>query len=144
MSKEPILELRQVTREHIRSVWARSSQDQPILNDEDRVLLQVMQMHPEYSDLWARLDQVADEEIERDGTNPILHITIHQIIENQLALAQPPEVAKTMERLLKRGKNRHEVLHEIGSVFTQELFDILKYNLPFNQPRYIRNLRRLR
>lgn len=103
-----------------------------------------MQMHPEYSDLWARLDRVADEEIERDGTNPILHITIHQIIENQLALAQPPEVVKTMERLLKRGKNRHEVVHEIGSVFTQELFDILKYNLPFNQPRYIRNLRRLR
>lgn len=144
MPEDPIFKLREATRGHIRSVWARSGLSQPVLNDEDRVLLAVMQMHPEYYELWAKLDQVSDEEIERDGTNPILHIMIHHTLENQLTLAQPPEVVKTMERLLKRGKSRHEALHEIGGALTQELFDILKYDRPFNQRRYLRNLRRLR
>lgn len=144
MSQDPKFILRQTIREHIRSVWAKSDLNQPDLNNEDRVLLTVMQMHPEYYELWAKLDQVSDEEVERDGTNPILHIMIHHTLENQLVLVQPPEVVKTMERLLKRGKSRHEALHEIGSVLTQEIFDILKYDRPFNQQRYVKNLRRLR
>jgi hypothetical protein len=117
--------------------------DDAQLNDEERGMFEAMRLHPEYYDLWERLDEVTDEELERDGSNPILHIIIHQTVENQIAANEPPETAKTLERLLSQGKTRHEAVHEIGIVLAEEMFGIMKFNRSFDEQRYVRKLRRL-
>jgi hypothetical protein len=48
-----------------------------------------MREHSEYADLWERLDELSDAEIERDGTNPILHVRMHAAVENQIAQRDP-------------------------------------------------------
>jgi hypothetical protein len=143
MADNEMRQLRALSRQRMRMIWEMSGLDESRLSEEDRGLVEAMRLHPEYYDLWGRLDEVSDEELERDGSNPILHIIIHQTVENQIAANEPPETAKTLERLLSQGKTRHEAVHEIGIVLAEEMFGIMTTKQPYNEQRYIRKLRRL-
>jgi len=77
-----------------------------------------------------RLGELSDEEIERDGTNPILHITVHRIIENQIALGEPEETGRTVEALVQQGLARHEAIHRVGNALAEEIYHILKDRRP--------------
>ncbi|MBU1877369.1 MAG: DUF1841 family protein, partial [Chloroflexi bacterium] len=113
-------ELKSLTRQHIRLVWDAAQSDAP-LSDEDARLVQVMREHPEYTHLWGRLDKVSDEELEQTGTNPIVHIIIHQTIENQIAGGEPREVRRVVKMLMRQGLSRHEAIHQVGSVLVGEI-----------------------
>ncbi|MBN1993950.1 MAG: DUF1841 family protein [Anaerolineae bacterium] len=135
--------LRQLSRQRMRLIWEIASLDETSLSNEERLLVNIMRLHPEYYDLWERLDEVTEAELERDKTNPVLHVTIHQIIENQIATNHPPETAQTLERLLEKGLSRHEAIHEIGSVLARDIAEIMKSNRNFSEQKYIRRLRQL-
>ena len=143
MADNEMYQLRALSRQRMRMIWEMSGLDESRLSEEDRSLVEAMRLHPEYYDLWGRLDEVSDEELERDGSNPIMHVIIHQTVENQIAANEPPETAKTLERLLSQGKTRHEAVHEIGIVLAEEMFGIMTTKQPYNEQRYIRKLRRL-
>ncbi len=55
-----------------------------------------------------------------------LHATIHTIVENQLALEDQSIVRATLQRLMGAGLTRHEVIHAIGSVLTEHIYDLLQ------------------
>lgn len=116
--------------------------DMPFTGEEAR-LVSVMHEHPEYSDLWGRLDELSDEEIEREGVNPIPHVTIHSIIENQMTDDNPKEVRQVVEALMQQGLSRHEAIHRVGRVLSDEIFHILNEDRPFDEPGNIRKLRQL-
>jgi hypothetical protein len=143
MLDDELSQVRAFSRGRMRETWEKSNLDNAQLSDEERGMIEAMRLHPEYYDLWERLDEVTDEELERDGSNPILHIIIHQTVENQIAANDPPETAKTLERLLSQGKTRHEAVHEIGIVLAEEMFGIMKFNRSFDEQRYVRKLRKL-
>ncbi len=142
MNENPYEELKGLTRQHADLIW-ETSESGEILEDEEARLVQAMRDHPEYADLWGRLGELSDEQIQRDGTNPILHITIHQTIENQIANGKPKETAQTVEALMQQGLDRHEAIHRVGTVMAGEIFHILKGKRPFDEAGYIRKLRRL-
>src|SRR5690242_13004002 len=48
------------------------------------------------------------------------HATLHVIVENQLATAEPA-VVQTLERLQRDGLTRHAAVHAIGSVLLEHL-----------------------
>jgi hypothetical protein len=78
-------ELKALSRQHMRLVWQIAQMGGEQLNDEDRRTAAAMAEHPEYAQLWDRLDRLADAEITAGGTNPILHITMHAAVESQIA-----------------------------------------------------------
>lgn len=45
---------------------------------------------------------------------PRLHAALHLVVENQLALGEPPEARRALERLLAAGLDRHEAVHAIA------------------------------
>jgi len=141
-SSDPSGEMKALTRRRIRLVWEMALLGGH-LEDDDARLVQAMREHPEYADLWGRLDELSDEQIERDGTNPILHVHIHQLIENQIAGGEPKEVGQTVEELMRRGLSRHEAVHRVGAVVSGEIWRILKDNRPFDGQGVARQLRRL-
>ena len=57
------------------------------------------------------------------------HSTIHVIIENQLAAAEPV-VVETLERLQRDGLNQHDAIHAIGSVLAVHLYELMKGEMP--------------
>ena len=143
MTDEAMSQLRTLSRQRLRMIWSTPDSESTQLSDEDRVLLDVLRMHPDYYDLWDRLDEVSDEELQRDGTNPILHVTFHQIIENQLAAGDPPETAEALNRLLAQGTTRHEALHQLGGVLAEEMYVMLKHQQEYDQARYVKKLNKL-
>lgn len=142
MENDIYRKLKNLTRQRLHLIW-KMAQMGVVLNDEDAVLVEALQEHPEYYRVWDRADELSDEELIQDGVNPILHVTIHQTIENQLAAKDPPVVHETLERLMRSGLSRHEAIHAIGSVLCVEIWEILKEERPFDEERYERGLRQL-
>jgi len=135
-------ELKSLTRQRLRLIW-EMAQMGVVPNDEDAVLIQALREHPEYYWVWDQVDELSDEELIQDGVNPILHVTIHHTVENQLAAKDPPVVHETLERLMRSGLSRHEAIHAIGSVLCVEIWEILDQDRPFDEERYERGLQQL-
>lgn len=137
------MKLRQLTRTHTGLIW-KIFRAGGRLDDEDALTARILEQHPEYYDVWERADGIPpDEEVLRDGANPFVHVTIHQVIENQIANHDPAQTGETLEALMRAGYTRHEAIHAIGRVLTQELFEVMRDQRPFNKPRYVEALRDL-
>jgi hypothetical protein len=142
MNNYPHGEIKPLTRHRTRLVW-QTAQLGGDLSDEDARLVNAMREHPEYADLWGHLDELSDEQIERDGTNPITHVIIHATIENQIANGDPKETAQTVEALTQQGSSQHEAIHAVGAVMADEIFHVLKDKRPFDEAGFVRKLKRL-
>jgi hypothetical protein len=68
---------------------------------------------------------------------------IFQIIENQINNNDPPETAITFKRLKKEGFDDFTVKQLIGQCVAVEIFNVMKNKQPFDEQRYINNLRNL-
>ena len=75
--------------------------------------------------------------------NEHLRDTIFEVIENQINANDPPETALTLERLLNEGYTEFQAKQLIGQAVVIEVIDALKNKKPYNEERYINNLRRL-
>ena len=62
----------------------------------------------------------------RKTPNLRLHAVLHSIVENQLALGEPPNVRATLDRLMHEGLSRHDAVHAIASVVGEHVHDILQ------------------
>jgi hypothetical protein len=87
--------------------------------DERRLLIEGE--HPEYHAALA--DPAFDGAI--DGVNPRLHIAIHEVVANQLWEDDPAEAWRAARRLHDAGVDRHDVLHQLGSVVATHLHGAL-------------------
>ena len=83
---------------------------------------------------WAALDEgeriVMVESYHRKARANIpkvartLHASIHVVVENQLAENDEP-VVRALARLMKEGLSRHDAVHAIGCVVSEEIYDAL-------------------
>jgi len=72
----------------------------------------------------------------------LLHSSIHMVVENQLA-ENIESTKEAYNRLLRQGLNRHEAIHAIGAVVTEDIYDMLKNKKTFNHEKYKNRLRKL-
>jgi hypothetical protein len=107
---------------------------------DDRHFL-ILGEHPE---LEEALQGDADE-VEVDGLvlNPRMHITLHEVVANQLWDDDPPEAWDTARRLRTAGYERHEVLHMLGSAVAGEIWHMLRGGSLHDPERYRGALRAL-
>jgi hypothetical protein len=75
--------------------------------------------------------------------NENLRNAIFEVIDNQINDNNPPETATTLERLMDEGYSDFEARQLIGQAIAVELFFVMKEKVPFNEARYIKNLRNL-
>jgi len=76
-------------------------------------------------------------------TNEELREQIFEIIKNQFKDNDPPETKATFDRLRKQGFDDFQTRQLIGQCIAVELFEIFKFGKPFNNERYIKNLKAL-
>jgi len=81
--------------------------------------------------------QASTEEGQRVGE------AIVEAVENQLKENKPPETRITLARLLSLGESRENAMRYIGSVYSMEIFEVMKNKTPYNETRYIENLKAL-
>ncbi|MGD0238545.1 MAG: hypothetical protein ABSC55_28910 [Syntrophorhabdales bacterium] len=65
------------------------------------------------------------------------------MIDNQIDANDPAETALTLERLMNEGYTDFQAKQLIGQAVVIEVIDALKNKKPYNEERYIRNLRNL-
>ena len=58
--------------------------------------------------------------------NERIHAIAHMLVENQLALGEPPLVPDTLARLMDEGLSRHDAVHAVGSVLLGVMFDVVR------------------
>ena len=68
---------------------------------------------------------------------------IVEVVENQIKDNNPPETKETLERLIKNGETRENAMRYIASVLSIEIFGAIKYQEPYNNKRYLKNLKAL-
>lgn len=68
---------------------------------------------------------------------------IVETVENQIRDNNPPETKRTLKRLMALGEPRENAIRYIGTALSVEIFEALKNQSPYDQARYIRNLRAL-
>jgi len=86
---------------------------------------------------WLALDEATRLELVIDFVNNYensieekakrIHAAIHVIVETQLAQNTEP-TKETYNRLKRQGLNRHEIVHAIGAVISEDIFEIMKGN----------------
>lgn len=75
--------------------------------------------------------------------NDILREQISEIVKNQIENNNPPETKIIYKQLTKSGFNDFQSRQMIGQCVAVELFEIIKMKKPFDNDRYIRNLKNL-
>jgi hypothetical protein len=76
-------------------------------------------------------------------TKAVLRATVLEVVQNQIDADDPPETARTLQRLIDQGYTEEDSMLYLGQAVTLEIWDILTNKIPFNEERYIRNLQRL-
>lgn len=76
-------------------------------------------------------------------TNPALRAAILEVVDNQLAMGEPPEVRATLERLVAAGYTREGARELLAYVVTHEIFEVMSQGKPYNAARYRAALLRL-
>jgi hypothetical protein len=76
-------------------------------------------------------------------TNPQLGKMILEIVQNQIRENDPPETRQTFERLKSEGYSADEARRLISTVVTVEIFHVTRDRQPFNNNRFVWNLKHL-
>ena len=75
--------------------------------------------------------------------NEHLRHAIFEVIDNQINANDPPETALTLERLMNEGYSDFQAKQLMGQAVVIEVIDVLKNKKPYNEQRFIKNLRNL-
>jgi hypothetical protein len=101
----------------------------------------ILAEHPELQD--AIENQIREIELDGQTMSPQMHITLHEAVANQLWDDNPPEAWRTAQRLLAMGYDRHEVLHMLATVVSDQLWEALQEHRLFDREGYDAALRKL-
>lgn len=77
------------------------------------------------------------------GNPEVVRAALFEVIENQLQSNDPPETRHTLDRLLNAGYARGEAMKLIACALLNEMNDVLKAQTPYDNARYVANLRHL-
>ena len=75
--------------------------------------------------------------------NTELRDLIFEVVENQMDADDPLETKITYNRLVASGYSESEAKQLIGQCVAVEMFDVIKEQKPFNEARYVKNLKQL-
>jgi len=100
-------------RKRIKEVWQRMKKGES-LSEEDERLAKILLEHQEYAKIWEETSSKIDE---TEKINPYLHVSLHLVIENQIAEENPRQVSRYLSKKLSQGADRHEIIHELASIF---------------------------
>jgi hypothetical protein len=137
--------LKQISREKMSELWERAKERHyEGLNDEEQRIAKIMVEHEdEFYNQLEFADLTYDHEYDPDTEfNPFLHITIHSIVEAQLAQKEPIETLQFYNAIRKQKYSHHDSIHFVGQIVSCMIFDVMKHKRPFNSELYRKLLKK--
>lgn len=106
--------------------------------DERRILIEAE--HPEYAEALATGEEIV---VDGQAMNPALHISMHEMVANQILELEPPETWATAKRLVGLGYERHEVLHMLARPVTKQVWQMMQDRRHFDRDAFVAELAEL-
>ena len=135
-------EMALLNRAYMAEIW-RKVNDNKDLTEEEDLLAEQMQAHPEYGDLWESEEMAEHLFDPTREENPFLHVSLHVVLERQIRSGQPPCVRRTVERLEVQGEDPHDVRHAVLRVLVGEIWEIMTQQRKFDVKRYCEEIEKL-
>ena len=100
--------------------------------------------HPEWKRDYEN-GTLPDEIIGADGQpmSPRMHLSIHVIVERQLAADDPQGVVAVAEELSRLGISHHDIRHEIGRAVANQIWGIQQGEGGFDEDEYFSDLKEI-
>jgi hypothetical protein len=105
-------------------------------SDPDERALLIKGEHPELHEALAD----PDFDSKAVGFSPRFHLTMHEVIANQLWDNDPPEVWQAAQRLRDQGVDRHDILHRLLELMVTHMHPVMVDKKPFDTDAYRRDL----
>jgi hypothetical protein len=133
---------RRLFRENIHRIWETvKSGRRNELSEKDNNLALVVMDHQEYSDHFENTDLLDGREYDAGMQfNPFLHISMHQMVEDQLAAEAPIETTLFCEAMEEKGLSRHDAVHFVIMILLRVLYASAANRQSFDSTRYKRLL----
>lgn len=107
------------------------------LEELDNRISHVMDMHPEFEEIWTTGEMAAyPQEINGQIVSPFVHTVLHTIVDSQIRTEQPEFVIETFKKLKGQGMDEHEALHAIITAYADLHFSCFRQGKPFDQLDY--------
>ncbi|MGD2062619.1 MAG: DUF1841 family protein [Nitrospirota bacterium] len=125
------------TERRIFHVADARAQGEPPRDGEDELIAEIMDLHPEFDDLWPQGDvALIAQPVNGQIVHPFVHVVLHGIIASQLRNEQPEFVKETQQRLMSSGLDEHESLHTIMSIYGDLYFRGVRQEGEFDEWEY--------
>lgn len=108
-------------------------------SEDDRSLL-IEALHGEFEDALESGDEMT---VNGEPFSPRLHLSMHQVVANQLIADDPPETWQTVQRLIGLGYDWHTIMHMIAALIAADVHRMLAGNQRFDRADYARRLSQL-
>jgi hypothetical protein len=133
---------RKLFRQTVHRIWEMVKSDRvDDLTEKEAGLASIIREHGEYCDHFENTEILDGREYEAGMTcNPFVHISTHQMVEDQLSANSPIETVLFCEAMEDRGMSRHEAVHFIMMILIRVLAASAASRQPFDAARYKRLL----
>ena len=134
---------REQARDFFHAAWAHYREG-AALTELERVVVEIIAMHPEYHRLLEARDRGIDRDYTPDQgeTNPFLHLGLHLSIAEQLATDRPQGIRAEFYRLAKRHGAQHDALHDLLECLGETMWQAQRTELPPDTNAYLECVRR--
>lgn len=135
------------SQEDVRRFFCEASRKQranEILTPMEAIARDWIVQHPEYAVELADVDAAlaADYSVERGGSNPFLHLSMHLTIAEQLSIDQPPGIRAAYLSLARKLDSEHDAHHRIMECLGEMVWQSQRSGLPPDGESYIACVRR--
>jgi hypothetical protein len=120
-------------------LWGRIRAGETVSLEDEALALAELD-HPEFAVLWDLEDDLPDQ-FQVAGTDPGVHVQMHQVIETQLLEDNPTGVRPAMAHLLELGVDRHAAVHLIMEGLLKDQDNGLRHGAASNYHGFVDRLR---
>ncbi|MFV0662966.1 DUF1841 family protein [Denitromonas sp.] len=133
---------RDQARQFFIEAW-RKHRDGSILTPLETMVVDIVQLHPEYQPLLEDPEAIDHDFAPEDGqVNPFLHLSLHLAIEEQLSINQPPGLKPAFAQLQLRRGNRHDALHDVLECLGEVIWRAQRDRQPPDGAAYVEAVRK--
>lgn len=124
--------------------WQKYQQQQP-LEPVERMIAEVVALHPEYHTLLADEEQGMDKDYtpEMGQTNPFLHMGLHIAIDEQLGADRPLGIRQAYQKILQRTQDAHQTEHLIMDCLAETLWQAQRDGQAPDEAVYLQRLQHI-
>jgi len=123
--------------------WRKHGAAQPVTPLE-AIAIDWIARHPEYHALLGDADAALAAEFppEAGRSNPLLHLSLHLSLVEQLQIDQPPGIRQAWQALLHAAGDEHEAAHRAIDALAETVWEAQRDRQPPSNERYLDRLRR--